>query len=165
MRIWWSGLRQIDLFPGTSHLWKMFCRTEFWQATCASPVCWRGSGRLQSSHRAEARAAVPPDGARLGSFPLVRWQIAQLWCYMSALAVRISGDKPGMFCMPDSGAEPLHWDNLLEGTVGPEKTRVGNPLTFWPACNHRQSMQRGQLYSWKKRSLAKVCQIHVAFAT
>lgn len=111
----------------------------FWQATCASPVCWRelprcpGSGRLRSL-QSQARAAVPPDGARQGSFPLVRWQIAQLWCYMSALAVRISGDKPGMFCMPDSGTEPLHWDNLLEGTVGSEWTRVGNPLTFWPAA-------------------------------
>lgn len=51
---------------------------------------------------------LPRDRTRGGLLPLLCWQIAQLWCYMSALALRISRDKPGMFCMPDSGAEPLH---------------------------------------------------------
>lgn len=126
--------------PGTSHLWKMFCRTEFLTDHICEPrlLAWAAEvpwlWEAAELGRAKARAAVPPDGSRQGSFPLVCWQIAQLWCYMSALAVRISGDKPGMFCMPDSGAEPLHWDNLLEGTVGPEWTRLWNPLTFWPAA-------------------------------
>lgn len=103
----------------------------------AGVTCLRcsDSGKVQSQGSANTRAALPPDGPRESFFPLVCWQIAQLWCYMSALALRISRDKPGMFCMPGSGAEPLHWDNLLEGTMGPGWTRrVGNPLMLWAAA-------------------------------
>lgn len=103
----------------------------------AGVTCLRcsDSGKVQSRGSANTRAALPPDGPRESFFPLVCWQIAQLWCYMSALALRISRDKPGMFCMPGSGAEPLHWDNLLEGTMGPGWTRrVGNPLMLWAAA-------------------------------
>lgn len=137
----WSALWQTDLFLGPLTCERCSAGLSFWQATCPGPVCWRDLprcsdwGKVQSPLSANARAALPPDGARESSFPLVCWQIAQLWCYMSALALRISRDKPGMFCMPDSGTEPLHWDNLLEGTVGPGWTRrVGNPLTCCPAA-------------------------------
>jgi len=81
------------------------------------------------------------------SRPLLCWQIVQLWCYMSALVLWISRDKPGMFCMPGSGLEPLRWDNLLEGAMV-------NKMSGESSCSHVKIgilLQQGQLYSLKRR--------------
>lgn len=126
------GLWQVSI-SGTSHLQRMLCRADFWQPWCKAwpvPALW-----LQ---------CLPTE--QDSSQPLLCWQIAQLWCYMSALALWISRDKLGMFCMPGNGLEPLRGDNLLEGAMV-------NKMSGESTCSHVKIgilLQQGQLYSLKR---------------
>lgn len=67
-------------------------------------------------------------------------------------------------------ARQWHWAITLRqpswGNCGPWVNKSGESTDIL-TCSHvtiGSLVQRGQLYSWKKRRLARVCQIHPAFA-
>lgn len=157
--------------PGPSHLWEMSCRTEFWQATCASPACWLelprcpASGRLRSSAepRPELQCLLTERAGLLPPCPLTNCTAVVL--HVSTCSADLRRQTRNVL-----HARQWRWAITLRQLSwvnrGPWVNKSGESTDIL-TCSHVTTgspVQQGQLYSWKKRSLAKVCQIHVAFA-
>lgn len=137
--------------PGTSHLWKMFCRTEFltghlceprllaWAAEV--PWLWEAVELTQSQGQScTARAALPPDGARHGSFPLSADKLHS--CGVTCQHLQRGSPETNQEC---SACQTVALSHYIETTFLSELWALSEQEwgIHWHSdlqpCNHRQS--------------------------
>lgn len=141
--------------PGPSHLWEMFCRTEFWQTTCASPACLREAAELG---RAKARAAVPPDGASGAPSPLSADKLHS--CGVTCQHLQCGSPETNQEC---SACQTVALSHYIETTFLSEPWALSEQEwgIHWRSdlqpCNHRQpSAARPALQLKEKKSCKSV---------
>lgn len=169
MVIWSLANRSI---PGTSHLWKMFCRTEFLTDHLCQPhllaqaaeVLWPWeAAELRQSQGQSCTASWRSKAGLLP--PCLLTNCTAVVLHVSTCSADLRRQTRNVL-----HARQWRWAITLRqpswGNRGPWVNKSGESTDVLTRSHVTRGslVQLGQLYSQKKRSLAKVCQIHVAFA-